>query len=216
VGGLLSLSPVEAREMAKILKSLWGGAITYEDDDIPFDVRQFNDFGKSAILWLEQSHALHWAAVALKDGAKSRTSTVRAATDHVIAIMLGGYAAETLLKMVIITDHCDARGFARDARHAREFLPTTHDLIKLAAMAKLRINARDRRTLGDLTKYILWAGRYPIPLSAAGYDGPKLFDGVGAERAKRHQAEWKEYDTLIQKLHRLAVRKVFKDQAVSE
>jgi len=51
--------------LAKVVRELWGGIIKYEDDDTPYDVRFYNAFGKSALLWLEQSRALHRAAVAL-------------------------------------------------------------------------------------------------------------------------------------------------------
>ena len=140
-------------ELAKITKKLWGGIIEYEDDDTPLDIRSFNAFGKSAVMWLEQSRALHWAADALVKGERAAKGGARGAFDNVIALMLGGYAVETLLKMVIIADHCDAQGFTLNAKHAKEFLPTTHDLRKLAAQAKLRINAKDRTTLADAAKY---------------------------------------------------------------
>ena len=200
--------------MAKVTKKLWGGVIEYEADDTPLDIRSFNAFGKSAVMWLEQSRALHWAADSLKKNKKATKVGSREAFDHVIALMLGGYAVETLLKMVIIADHCDDRGFTLSAKHAKEFLPTTHDLRKLAAQAKLRINAKDRTTLANLSKYTVWAGRYPIPLFAADYSGPAIFDGVGAGRTAAQLEQWKCYDALYRKLHRLAVRKTFKDQAV--
>jgi hypothetical protein len=196
--------------VAKVTRKLWGGAIEYEDDDTPIDIRSFNSFGKSAVMWLEQSRALHWAAVSLKKSENSIKGGARGAFDHVIALMLGGYAVETLLKMVIIADHCDANGFALDSKC--DFLPTTHNLVKLVGKAKLRVNAKDRKTLASLSRYTVWAGRYPIPLFAADYPGPAIFDGLGVEREASHRTQWEEYDALYRKLHRLAVRKTFKGQ----
>lgn len=194
--------------MAKVIRKLWGG-IEYEDDDAPPDVRSFNQFGKSAVMWLEQSHALHWAADSLKKNERSIEGGARGGFDHVIAVMLGGYAVETLLKMVIIAEHCEANGFTLDSRRAQEFVPTIHDLDKLAMKANLRINAKDRAMLADLSSYTVWAGRYPIPVYAAEYPGPAIFDGIGAERTARQQRQWDQYDALYRKLHRLAVRKTF-------
>jgi hypothetical protein len=203
-------------DLAKVLKKLWGGAIEYEDDDTPLDILSFNAFGKSAVLWLEQSRALHWAAVSLKKGDERGKTGPRAGFDHVIALMLGGYAVEALLKMVVIADHCEAHGFTLDSKSAKEFLPATHDLRKLAAQAKLRINVKDRAVLTSLSRYTVWAGRYPIPLFAADYPGPAIFDDIGAERLAAQHEQWRQYDSLYRKLHRLAVRKIFRESAVRE
>jgi len=45
--------------------------------------------------------------------------------------MLGAYAIETLLKMVIVRAHCDEHGYTFDARRAKQFLPMNHDLLRL-------------------------------------------------------------------------------------
>jgi len=200
--------------LTKVTKKLWGGIIEYEDDDTPLDIQSFNAFGKSVVMWLEQSRALHWAADSLKKSERSIKGGGRGAYDHVIALMLGGYAVETLLKMVIIADDCDANGLTLDSKRATEFLPMIHDLQKLAAQAKLRINARDRAMLTSLSRYTVWAGRYPIPLSAADYPGPAIFDNIGVKRAAAQRGQWEQYDALYRKLHRLAVRKAFEGQAI--
>jgi hypothetical protein len=107
------------------------------------------------------------------------------------------------LKMVIVADYCETHGFRRDSREAKEFVPPIHDLTKLVTKAKLRINKADRETLGELTSFSVWRGKYPTPLSATAYTPAVLDASIGRERL------WKRYDALYRKLHRLAVRKSF-------
>ena len=113
--------------------------------------------------------------------------------------MLGGYAIETLLKMVIVAAHCAKQGVNLDTRKAEEFLPKMHDLHKLLEKTELRSNKSERELLKDLSKYTVWAGRYPIPLFAPGYTGPAMF-GIKGEADKT----WLGYKALYPKLARLA------------
>jgi hypothetical protein len=201
--------------LGRVKRKLWDGVIEHKDDDTSFDTRSFNGFGKSAAMWLEQSHGLHWAAEALGKSDSATSGGSKRPFNYLIALMLGGYAIETLLKMVIVADHCGASGLTLDDKSAKAFLPAIHDLPQLTVQARIRVNAQDRTLLSELSRYTIWAGRYPIPLLAAGYDGPAIFDGVSADRAKRQAQQWGQYDTLYRKLHRLAVRKVFGGQVVS-
>ena len=101
------------------------------------------------------------------------------------------------------TSDSGCAGFRRDSREAKEFVPPIHDLTKLVTKAKLRINKADRETLGELTSFSVWRGKYPTPLSATAYTPAVLDASIGRERL------WKRYDALYRKLHRLAVRKSF-------
>jgi hypothetical protein len=116
--------------LAKVVRELWDGVVRYEDEDATYEVRSFNSFGKSAILWLEQSRALHRAAVSLMRKESMWCGAMTPEVNTPIALMLGGYAVETLLKMVIIGDYCCANGLTHDALRAKDFLPTIHDLKK--------------------------------------------------------------------------------------
>ncbi|HKH80847.1 MAG TPA: hypothetical protein VKA03_04430 [Methylovirgula sp.] len=194
--------------MAKVLRKIWGGIIEYEEDEMPFDIRSFNAFGKSALLWLEQSRSLHRAAVRLMD----QDAGPKCDIDAPIALMLGAYAVETLLKMVIVGEYCDQSGMTFDSRHAREFLPTTHDLKDLLTRANLRTRVEDRELLGDLSRYSTWAGRYPIPLASANYSGPAIFENITPRERPTLHPTWVKYVPLYEKLHRLAVRKTFRGQ----
>jgi hypothetical protein len=193
--------------MAKVVKELWGGVIKYEDqdDDPPLDVRYFNNFGKSVILWGTHSRSLHRAAVALMRPESMWCPAMTPEINAPIALMLGGYAVETLLKMVVVDDHGVTHGLDYDARRADDFLPATHNLGELVKQAGLRTNKADRELLAKLSAYTTWAGRYPVPRKAEGYDGDTLFDLRGnAERSRI----WTAYVPLYEKLYRLAGRKI--------
>jgi len=198
--------------MVKVTRKIWGGIVAYEDDDTPSDVHLFNNIGKSAGLWLYQSRELYRSSLYLMEERERKWNEITHLLQSPIALMLGAYAIETLLKMVIVGAHCDEHGHTFDARRAEQFLPRTHDLVALVKQAKLRVNEDDRRLLRDLGKYSVWAGRYPIPLKSDGYAGPALFEAV--ERAptavaKEHPT-WPRFRALYPKLFKLAVRKTFR------
>jgi hypothetical protein len=196
--------------LAKILRTIWGGAIEYYEEDTPLDVKTFNVFGKSVHTWLWQSRGLNNAATAMIIAYAKEYPETKDPFRETIALMLGGYAIEALLKMVVIADHCDQHGWALDTKKAQEFVPTTHDLDKLAGKAKIRTNKADRQLLRHLSGYTTWAGRYPIPLFPTGYDGPAVFNGSRKEQLPPGESKiWKGYAALYAKLHKIAVRKVF-------
>jgi hypothetical protein len=200
--------------MVKVTRKIWGGIVTYEEGDTPSDVHLFNKVGKSAALWLYQSRELYRSALCLMDERARKWNEITHLLQAPIALMLGAYATETLLKMVIVGAHCDEHGYSFDTRRAEQFLPRTHDLLALTKQAKLRVNENDRRLLRDLGKYSVWAGRYPIPLSSDGYVGPALFEAVGAvpaSVAKEHPT-WPRFKVLYPKFFKLAIRKTFRGQ----
>jgi hypothetical protein len=197
-----------------VIRKLWGGVIEYEDDDIAAEVRAFNDTGKSTALWLCQSRELYRSALYLMDQRERKWNEITHLLQAPIALMLGAYATETLLKMVIVGAYCDRHGIHPESRRAKEFLPTSHDLVALLKAANLRVNQGDRALLRDLCRYSLWAGRYPIPLDSNGFSGPALFEAVEPAPAEvaRHHPIWPKFQALYPKLFRLAVRKTFKGE----
>src|SRR6185312_15398719 len=158
--------------MAKVMRSALGGAVTWEEGDAPSDLKSFNRFGKSAVSWLEQTKELHRAALHLMEKQPTRWNEITRLLQAPIALMLGAYAIETLLKMVIVAEYCEAHGLKLDSCDARDFIPHTHDLKVLVNKAKLRVNKVDRKLLDEIKRYSIWAGRYPIPKTSDGYEGP--------------------------------------------
>jgi hypothetical protein len=195
-------------------RTLWGGIVGYDGDDTPKDVHLFNKLGKSAGLWLYHSRELYRSALRLMEEQPQKWNEVTHLFQAPIALMLGAYAIETLLKMVIVGAHCDQHGYTLDARRADQFLPKTHDLSALVTQAQLRINKNDRALLRELRRYSIWAGRYPIPLHSDGYTGPALFEAVAAAPTPvaREHPTWPRFKTLYPKLFRLAVRKTFRGE----
>jgi hypothetical protein len=198
--------------LTKVQLKLWGGILEYDDDDLPDDVRSFNVFGKSVILWLETAGALHRAAVSLMEEREKPKSRITRTINAPIALMLGGYALEALLKMVIINGHCNEHGFNLDSQDAKDFLPKTHNLRVLVEQAKLRVSKADRNVLTAISKFAVWAGRYPIPLMAIGYDGPAIFAYIAPGKRATEHPMWRKYAPLYLKLHRLAVRRIRQSQ----
>lgn len=200
--------------MAKVTRKIWGGVVTYEDEDTPSDVHLFNDVGKSTALWLYQSRELYRSALYMMKVRERKRNEITDLLQAPIALMLGAYAIETLLKMVIVSAYCDEHGRTFDSRRAEQFLPRTHNLVVLVRQAKLRVNEDDRKLLHDLGEYAIWAGRYPIPLRADGYVGPALFEAVERPPAAvaREHPTWPRFRVLYPKLFKLAVRKTFRGE----
>jgi len=196
--------------MAKVTRKIWGGIVAYDEDDTPADIRLFNKVGKSPDLWLCQSRALYQSAIDLVEERSRKRNDITYLLRAPIALMLGAYAIETLLKMVIVAAHCDEHGYTFDSRRAEQFLPKSHDLVALTRQAKLRVNESDRRLLRDLRKYSVWAGRYPIPLFSDGYSGPALFEAVAGATAAGEHPTWPGFKILYLKLFKAAERKTYR------
>jgi hypothetical protein len=195
----------------KITRKLWRGVVEFEDVDVTPDQRAFNAFGKSVVLWFEYSRELYRAARCLMEERPRVWNEVTHLFQAPIALMLGAYAIETLLKMVIVAEHCKVHGIGFESTAAQEFLPTVHDLAHLVQSANLRVNQTDRKLLTQLTRYSTWAGRYPIPRYFAGYEGPALKEAVPPQplpTSDQHPT-WPKFVALYIKLHALAVRKSF-------
>jgi len=195
----------------RVKKSAWGGILEWEEDDTPRDVQYFNATGKALVLWRQQSVSLYWAARYLVDEKPGLKDEDRREENAPAALMLGGYALETLFKMVIVADHCLTHGFSLSSRRADEFLPKIHNLEKLIKAAKIRCNARDREILRKLSEYSVWAGRYPIPMNAQGFSGSAFSRLVAPLRGEKSQLSILQqgFVPLYEKVYPIARRRAF-------
>lgn len=187
--------------MTSAFDNPWEEIIDSEGDETPRDVRNFNLIGKSPIWWLSQSICLHRAAeLLMQKGANGQAGT---SCCEPIALMLGAYAIENLLKMLVISNYCANQSDADTLTTTATFVSKTHDLRKLAADVGLKLYQSDLDILSRLTRYSVWGGRYPIPLQADGYELPALFD-----RAPGNDSLWTDYVRLFGKLHSMTTSKV--------
>jgi hypothetical protein len=74
-----------------------------------------------------------------------------------VCMMLCGLMLEDLLKALLVS-----RTAALDSKG--QFAHKTHDLLKLAKLVGLKLSQDESILLEKLTRFVEWAGRYPIPL----------------------------------------------------
>jgi hypothetical protein len=117
----VELNPAEKRKFTRKLRR---GILEFEDEDVPRDLRAFNAFGKSVALWFEHSKELYRAACTLMEDRPRGWNEITHLLQAPIALMLGAYAIETLLKMAIVDEHCKIHGITFESRAAKDFLPT--------------------------------------------------------------------------------------------
>lgn len=92
------------------------------------------------------------------------------------AMMLGGFAIENLLKAIKVSQGSqvfDDRGF---------FTLKTHNVLELAVEAGVELDAAEEALLERLEQFVIWAGRYPIPLSSEDLRPRTLENGGFAPR----------------------------------
>jgi len=85
-----------------------------------------------------------------------------------------GLSFENLLKGILIAQGTPA---TKAGRLKKEFL--THDLCKLIVKVEkppLVFSAGERDLLSEIGRFVVWQGRYPIPLGGPGYSGMFIFN----------------------------------------
>lgn len=126
----------------------------------------FERRGQSPAAWRFQAHALLDAAAILWDQIDKADSDQEARGQVFsrfgpIAHMLGGLGLEALAKAVRVAK--DPNLVSDGQWQLRE-----HDLVKLFSGIGLPLDQKERSVLVQLTGFLVWAGRYPIPLEARG------------------------------------------------
>jgi len=79
--------------------------------------------------------------------------------------LLMGFAVENLLKGILLTRY-------PDILKSNGSLPNTiktHDLVGLSHKCDLKIEEKEKSLLDKLKIYILWQGKYPVPLSVTNW-----------------------------------------------
>lgn len=176
------------------------------EDDIPFDVRWFNKFGRLTALWLWQSKSLYESAELIMLSQRKEASTL---FNVPLGMMLGSYAIETLLKAAQLAELNEKKQEKAFFSNARQMHSTSHDLNKLVNGMGIRVNKKDRNLLSELTEHAIWKGRYPIPVMAKEYRGPALYGALKAALEGKTPAEtWMQVSTLYKKLDKQVMRRI--------
>ena len=128
---------------------------------------------RAGIIILERSQDAQPATEALLKGKGGELSAEEAESFedyklYDIGLFLVALAIENLLKGLWV-----GRNYKKikSTKNMRKDLPelTTHYLSDLAKAAAIRLSREEKSLLSDLTKIIMWYGRYPIPLKVDDY-----------------------------------------------
>jgi len=82
------------------------------------------------------------------------------------ASMLFGLAIENVLKGLWII--INGKKIKNDTKKL-EMVLKSHDLLKISEEINLELNDEDEKIMQFFTEYVMWKGRYPIPLDAQQY-----------------------------------------------
>lgn len=134
--------------------------------------------GSMPVVWLLTAEQLLRAFQMLMDQARQDAHDAFGSDESVrfpissTAMMLGGFAIENLLKAIKVSQGSqvfDDRGF---------FTVKTHDVLELAVDAGVELDTAEEALLEKLEQFVIWAGRYPIPLSSEDLR-PRTLDNGG-------------------------------------
>lgn len=199
------------------------------------DALEFTAWATSPAAWfaraeqLQQSSELLWSVLGrLFDTEPQPDRVDLAAGAHAPAFMLvAGFAIEAMLKAAAIQIELNAGGVERvvvpgSSPSLRQWVKT-HNLEKLAARAGIAFTDDSLIYLYRFKRYVLWAGRYPVPAAVPDVAEPRGFDyQVGVQdrrqfqeiyglartaylRARDAECAWKEPTSLGDYRHREAV-----------
>lgn len=155
-------------------------------EKLPIDKRSPKEFwdkqhklsGAMPVVWLLTAEQLLRTFQMLTDQARQDLSDAYGGDESItypissIAMMLGGFAIENLLKGIKVSQGSqvfDDRGF---------FTIKTHDILELAVQAGVELDTEEKALLERLEQFVIWAGRYPIPLSSEDLR-PRTLDNGG-------------------------------------
>jgi hypothetical protein len=122
--------------------------------------RQHHVNANHPFIWILQSNALHVAARLL--WRETDVEQFMPGEREKVALMLAGMSIECALKSRLIMFY----KYPLIPEDQKKVFSGSHNLVKLASLARIRTNKSDRKVLASLSMYIRWLGRYPTPRSA--------------------------------------------------
>lgn len=117
-----------------------------------------------------------------------------------VYFMLVGYAIENLLKAAITIQNPD---LVKKADEFKLDKLKSHDLVRLCNMCDLELTDNETKLLQRLTDYIIWMGKYPVPLKKSGLYPKKDTDGAWVDKNMTYKGRDNqlEVDAIYQKLN---------------
>ena len=152
--------------------------------DAPEDFPRWvhDNTGENPLAWQASARDLLDAAKAVKGNTYDLGDGLMHSLTAVQAMLLG-MALECLLKGMYIKRHRvwdepdKAHAIARGGKYVGVDGAGDHQLVQLAEAAAARVNDQERTTLARLTNFVLYAGRYPIPMRVQNMRPVKTRDG---------------------------------------
>lgn len=114
--------------------------------------------------WYSSARSLFGAACVVAERIKVLKSLREADNLGKVYRLLAGFALEALFKSIIVLNMEETE---RDTQ-LPQFL-NTHNLIALSERARIDLAPEEIRCLDNLTVYVKWGGRYPVPTNVSQY-----------------------------------------------
>ena len=149
----------------------------------------FESIGQSPHTWLSSASQLKRAADLVAAELRNILSVYpygRASYHDLVLfnsyMLLAGLSIENLTKGILIGRHPEAINSDKFDLKAMVSGQGGHDLVGLATQVDIPYNASERSLLTRLTKFVVWAGKYPIHTKAKESVSPSFatsdFDGI--------------------------------------
>jgi hypothetical protein len=163
--------------------------------------RNFQDW-RHPIIWVEQALQLHevaefqWRTYEKHRGEFPTENTPPISSLPNVTLMLAGMSFECALKAYLLCRH----DWPITDNQLRSVAKGAHNLAELLALTGMRHNRMDRETLRQLTEFVRWSGRYPIPQGVA-----ELEDSYTSHRHS-HEELWQRYEQIKAKFAQRIIR----------
>ena len=127
--------------------------------------------------------------------------------------LLIGYAVENLLKAILMVTHPEYFMESGKMKHLN-----SHNLASLCKRCGIEISKEERDILDKLTRYIVWLGKYPVPLDSAKMLPQKREDGTWEDKREsfRGRALQEELNAIWDKILKVLETEAQKRRALGE
>ena len=160
--------------------------------------------GENPVAWQNSAQDLLDGAMAVKAKVYPFSNAMHSLAR--VEAMLLGMALECLLKGIYIRQHrvwadpTKEHALVKDGKYVRVKDAGDHQLLQLADAAGVTVSLAERSILIRLTDFIVYAGRYPIPLKVERMKPVTIHGGHTVPRGYLSRAELEMAETLTNRL----------------